>query len=700
MSNQALKVKTNAGEQSVKSQPSDKNSEFKPFISAETILPEITLRGVLLGIILAMVLAGANAYLAMKVGSTITGCIPAAILSIVLLRNFKNSNILENNMVQTIASAGEALTAGVVFTLPALVMMGFWQNFHFWETVLIAVTGGVLGVLFSVPLRRTFIVQSRLRYPEGVATAEVLKSGEGQSNAAGIRNLMFGGLLSAVFKFMQTGLQICADIAHKWVTLPTGTTFGIGTGLSSAMIGAGFVIGYKACLAMLVGGGITWLVGIPLYTTLYGAPEGKFGFDAAMAIWASKMRFVGVGTFIVGGFWTAFSIAKPIQKAIASSLESIKQARLGNVVKEIRTERDIPMNWVLVGTVVFAIPVFIACYYILSSVNLGLSDEIFWSTIAVSTVFSLVVGFLCSCISSYMTGIVGSSHNPLSGVTLMGVVIISTVLYFMLGSSVDFSQNGISIAAMIMMITAIVCCAAAIAGDNLQDLKTGQIVGSTPWKQQAMLMIGVIAGALAIAPVLQVLYEAYGLTGALPRPDMNPTNVMSAPKAALMSDVIKGIFTNTINWTLYGIGAAIGAAIIFVDSKLKASNSSFRLPVLAVAIGIYLPYDVTTAALIGGLISLLVEKKAAQSRKGLSEVEADRQTQEMGQRGLLYAAGLIAGEAIMGVLLAVPFALYQSNSMFRFDLLASNEFLTMTLGGGLIFAFSYHFYKSSADLSK
>lgn len=696
MSGQPLKVKI--GERGVENKTTQTNDTVKPFISASTILPEITLRGVLLGIFLAMVLGAANAYLGLKMGSTITGCIPAAVVSMVLLRHFKNSNILENNMVQTIASAGEVIAAGLVFTLPAVVMMHYWANFDILTTTSIGIIGGILGVFFSVPLRRTYIVQAKLKYPEGVATAEVLKSGE--AGTAGAKELMIGGLFSSAITFCQTGLGVCAEVVHKWVTLPGGTTFGIGTGLSLAMIGSGFVIGYKACIAMLIGGGVTWLVGIPFYTTVFGAPEGKFGYDAAASLWASHMRFIGVGAFMVGGLWTVINIAKPIQKAIVSSLDAIREARMGRAPAELRTEKDIPMNWVIMSTALFAVPVFILCYYILDVVNLNLSQGLFWGVVAISTVFALVVGFLCACISSYMTGIVGSSHNPLSGVTIMGVVLISAILYALLGTSVNFSQNGIGIAAMIMMLSGITCCAAAVAGDNLQDLKTGQIVGSTPWKQQAMLIVGVIAGALAIGPVFQILYEAYGLTGALPRPDMNPATAMSAPKAALMADIIKGIFTDTINWTLYGIGGAIAVAVIFIDNRLKSQNASFRLPVLAVAIGIYLPYVVTTAALLGGFISYLVEKRTVQSRKGLSEAESAQLAAKIEQKGLLYSAGLIAGEALMAVALAIPFALYQTNTLFQIKSIASNSFLTMTLGGGLVFFVSYHFYKSTVNAGK
>ncbi len=696
MSGRPLKIKN--VEQSVQSKPAKKSDTMTSFIPASTILPEITVKGVLLGIILAMVLGAANAYLGLKMGVTITGCIPAAVVSMVVLRYFRNSNILENNMVQTIASAGEVIAAGLVFTLPAVVMMGYWANFNIFETTLIGMIGGILGVLFSVPLRRTYIIQSKLKYPEGVATAEVLKSGE--SGSAGAKELVIGGLLSATSAFMQTGLGICSGMIHKWITLPGGTTFGIGTGLSMALIGSGFVIGYKACLAMLVGSGITWVIGIPLYTFLFGSPEGQVGFDAAFGVWLSKMRFVGVGTFIVGGIWTVINIANPIKNAILSSLDSIREARMGKVVSEVRTEKDMPMNWVIATTIGFTIPVFGICYYIFENLNLEISEPLFISVVFVSTLFSLVVGFLCSCISAYMTGIVGSSNNPLSGVTIMGVILISTILYLMLGQHVDFEQHGVGIAAIIMMLSGITCCAAAVAGDNLQDLKTGQIVGSTPWKQQLMLIVGVIAGAITIGPILQLLYEAYGLTGSLPRPNMNPDNVMSAPKAALMAEIIKGVFSDTINWMLYSIGGFIAVVIILVDNRLKTYNASFRLPVLAVAIGIYLPYDVTTAALIGGFISFLVEKHFKQSRKGLSYEENQKLVAKGEQKGLLYAAGLIAGEALMAVALAIPFAIYQTSDLFRIEKIASNELLTMVLGGSMVFFFCYHFYKTVTQNKK
>lgn len=663
-----------------------------PYIKPSEYLPEISWRAVILGIFLAMVLGASNAYLALKAGQTITACIPAAVVSMILLRKTsKKSNILENNMVQTIASAGEAVAAGIVFTLPALVIMGFWNDFCFWETACIGFLGGVLGVFFSIPLRQAFIVKSSLRFPEGVATAAVLKTAENTSDKSesGAKEIVRGGIIAALFKLGQTGFHIFSDSIHYWVTLSKGMTCGIGTGISFATMGAGYVVGWKASVAIALGAFVSWIIGVPLYTFLNEnavIQMGTSGYDLATAVWSQKLRFVGVGAFVVGGIWTVLGLMPQIKNAIVSSFKGISTNHEGL----LRTEKDIPMPYLLTGTGILVSLLFLFFKSSFATGSFRMDTSMLLMVTSIAVIFCVIIGFLSSCVSSYMTGVVGSSSNPLSGIVIMGVLLISGIFYTVF-KGIDFHMHGIKIAGMIMMLASVVACIAVIGGENLQDLKSGHILGATPWKQELMLIIGVLVGSLAISPVLKLLYEAYGLTGAMPRPDMDPSHAMSAPKAALMAELIKGVFTQTIDWVLYGIGAGIAVFVMIIDTYLKSTNASIRLPILAVALGIYLPFDVSTSIFLGGCVSFFSNKwfiKQHVPSTGRARAE---------QKGTLFSSGLIAGEAIMGVLLAMPFALLKNNNIFSIGVIANspNIVLGLTL---LCFVIGMHyFYKSTKN---
>jgi putative OPT family oligopeptide transporter len=664
----------------------------KPYIGPNEKVPEITLRAIFLGIILTVILGASNSYLALKAGQTVTACIPAAVISMMLLRKRKchgafQSTILENNMVQTIASAGEAIAAGIVFTLPSLLVMGFWKDFHFLETSAIGIIGGILGVFFSVPLRQAFVVTSKLRFPEGVATTEVLKSGEKETK--GLKELFLGSFLSATFKLCETGFKVVLDAVSFWLTTSTGTTMGIGSGLSFAMIGAGYVIGWRSCVAVVMGTLITWVIGIPMYSLMFGSPEGLSGFDAAMSIWSEKMRFIGVGAFVIGGFWTIFGILPQIKEGIIQSFKGMSSHHEGT----LRTDKDIPMKTIIGGTIVSIIPLGLFFHKILIMSEMSFNMLTMITLITFATLFSLIIGFLSSCISSYTTGVVGSSQNPLSGIVIMAVLIVSSVFYVSFDQG-ELQSHGLSIAGIVMVIASIVACIACIGGENMQDLKSGYLLGSTPWKQQSMLFIGVIVGSLTIAPVLQILYEAYGLVGAMPRPDMDVCHAMSAPKAILMAEIIKSVFSQTLNWGLYIIGAAIAVCVIIVDHILKIKNCSIRLPILSVAIGIYLPFDVGTAAFIGGLLSYYAHRRMVKQKATTEEIDrGDR-------RGLLFASGLIAGEALIGVMLAVPFAICQNNDLFRWAMIADLPIIVHALTIGSALLLLRHFLRCASDFKK
>lgn len=670
-----------------------------PYIAASKNLPEITPKAVILGIILAMVLAGSNAYLGLKIGQTVTACIPAAVISMAILRLFKNSNILENNMVQTIASAGETLAAGVIFTLPALILMGFWKTFPFLETVAIASIGGIMGVLLSVPLRRALIVEHPLPFPEGVATAEVLKAGDGKVNGA--KDMMTAGLMAAGIKFLQSGLQVVGETASAFTTVGS-TVFGFGTGLAPVLIGAGYIVGIRIGICLLSGAIVTWLIAIPIYGALNGLPEAGSAAKMASMLWSQKLRFVGVGAMIVGGIWALLSLVKPITSAVKSSFDAVKNTHLTEKVDIPRTDRDMPMTYVLFGSLALVPPVFILFTYLINANDMPVSSGLFWATITFSTVFAFFVGFLCSAIGGYMAGIVGSSSNPLSGITIGAVLSVSLLLLAILGTQVDFSihaDDALSAAATSIIIGAVICCAASMSCDNLQDLKTGQLVGATPWKQQALLMVGVIAGAIVITPILQLLYAAYGIGDSFPRPGMDPAQALAAPQATVMASVAKGVFFRNLEWSLVILGALIGVSIIIFNKLLKSMGSDWSFPVLAVASGLYLPYVVTVTVFLGSLLSM-VALSVVKSRKR-ARLYSEEDVVSCERRGLLFASGAIAGEALVGIMLAVPFAIQQSTDILKIDLGLGEHEMTF-LGLAVVGLFSYYFFKvgSTPSLKK
>ncbi len=604
-------------------------SDHKPYIGPETTLPETTIKAFILGALLSMVLAAANAYLGLFAGMTVSASIPAAVLSMAILRMFKNHNILENNIVQTAASAGESLAAGVIFTFPALVLMGYWAEFNYWETVLIALCGGVLGVLFTVPLRKALIVEQKLQFPEGVATSEVLKTGEKKGGA--IKFLLIGSLIGALVKFSESGLKLWEGIAEKASML--GSQYGyFGMNLSPALIAVGYIVGINIALLVFAGGVISWWIAIPWYISSNGIDVGT-GMDAVNAgydIWSSQIRYLGVGAMVVGGLWALIKLRKSIIFAINSGIKAVRSKV--NIADMPRTERDTPMNWVMIAIVVMIIPVFLI--YLREIHDVAISGMM--------AILMVVAGFLFSAVAGYMAGLVGSSNNPISGVTIATILTAALILVVILGGD---SEKGPAAA---ILIGAVVCCAAAIAGDNMQDLKAGHILGATPQKQQIMQMVGVVSAALVMPLVLQLLLTAYGFG---PATEAQPDS-LQAPQATLMESVARGVFSGDLPWDMIYMGGAIGIAVILLDLFLEKKGSSFRTPVLAVAVGIYLPFELDSAIMLGGLIAWLAHR--GQSKE--SEHEGG---------GLLFASGLITGEALIGIALAIPVAIYGSGDVLK-----------------------------------
>jgi putative OPT family oligopeptide transporter len=618
--------------------------------------PQLTFRAVALAIVLAMILAAANTYLGLFAGMTIASAIPAAVVSMAVLRALGGGGILENNIVQTGASAGSSIASGVIFTIPALVILGYWQDFKYSWVLAIAGLGGILGVLFSVPLRRALIVEQKLAFPEGQAAAEVLKAGENPSQ--GIRILGLSALGGAFAKLAAaSGLKLIPDAAASAGFF--GKYLGyFGTNLSPALIGVGYIVGLNVGIVVLAGAMLSWNIAIPLYVAaslpgnaeLAQAAAGLPAEDIAGLIWSKQIRYLGVGAMLVGGLWALVSLRRSLASGIKSGLAAARASAAGTVVAH--TEQDLPMKWVLVGIVLFTLPL-LALY------------QAIVGTLAVSlpmTVIMVVMGFLFCSVSAYMAGLVGSSNNPVSGITIATILFSAVMLLLMMGKDSTIGP----VAAV--MIGAVVCCAACIAGDNLQDLKCGYIVGATPWRQQVMLAVGAVSSALVMAPVLNLLADAYGIGVAT---EAKP-NALAAPQANLMASVSKGLFGGQLPWDMIAIGAVIGIAIIVLDEVLKARGATFRTPVLAAAVGIYLPLELMTPIFIGGVIAHLVERRLR--AKGTDEAGLERGN----RKGLLFAAGMITGEALMGIGIAIPIV-YSGSA----DVLALPESLRFGEGLGL-----------------
>ena len=617
---------------------------------------QLSPRAILLSVVLAMVLAAANTYLGLFAGLTIATAIPAAVVSMAVLRVLGGGSILENNIVQTGASAGSSIAAGVIFTLPALVLLGYWQDFRYGWVLAIAGLGGLLGVLFSVPLRRSMIVEDPLPFPEGKAAAEVLKAGE--NPGPGLRLLGISAGLGALVKLAaESGLRIVPDNAA--VAGFMGKYLGyMGTNLSPALLGVGYIIGLNIGIVVLLGSVFSYNIAIPLYHALAPSLDpalaaqlaGLSAADAASLIRAEKVRYLGVGAMLVGGVWTLFSLRASLVSGIRSGIAAARKGT-GEVVAE--TERDLPMKWMLVALLLFVIPLLLLYQAIVQD----------WLVSVPMAIIMVVAGFLFVSVSAYLAGLVGSSNNPVSGITIATILFASAVLLLLLGAD---SPIG---AVAAIMIGAVVCCAAAVGGDNLQDLKAGYLVGATPWKQQLMLGIGAFSCALVMAPVLNLLSAAYGIG---PATAEHP-NSLNAPQAMLMASVAKGMFGGDLPWDMIALGGVLGALIIAVDAWLKSRGAHFRVPVLAAAIGIYLPLELMVPIFLGGLLAHLVERSHGIDPR-------DEAARDLAHRpGTLFSAGLITGEALMGIAIAVPIVMSG-----RPDVLALPAGWHVGQGGGLL----------------
>jgi putative OPT family oligopeptide transporter len=596
-------------------------------------IKELTLRGIVLGAVLTVILTAANVYAGLKIGLTVATSIPAAVISMAVLKAFRDSTIQENNIVQTIASAAGTLSA-IVFVLPGLVMVGWWTGFPYWLSVAVIAIGGILGVMYSVPLRRALVNGTDLPYPEGIDDAEVLKVGSGiggaEENRRGLMLIVWSSIASALFYALAQTKLLAAEAA-KAFKVGSGATAVSGS-LSMLLIGVGHLVGLTVGIAMFVGLLISWVYLVPHYTSLAGIPAGTGLGDFVGGVFVNKVRFIGAGTIGIAAIWTLLKILGPIVSGIRGAIAANVERKAGRGEALPITERDIPIGIVAGTILVLMIPIGMLLYSFASTDPIAANPTM---TIILSIIYILIAGVVIAAVCGYMAGLIGASNSPISGVGILSVVGIALILAALFPNATGAMSK--SLVAFALFVTAVVFGVATISNNNLQDLKTGELVGATPWRQQVALILGVIFGAIVIPPVLDLLNTAFTFQGA---PGAKET-ALAAPQAALISAIAQGLLNGNFDWGLIEIGAGIGVVVIIIDEVLRKMKRG-ALPPLAVGMGIYLPMALTLLIPIGALLGWFYDKWAARTS-----------SPEFAQRmGVLLATGLIVGESIMGVVYA------------------------------------------------
>jgi len=596
---------------------------------------ELTIRGLVLGVLLTFVFTAANVYLGLRVGLTFASSIPAAVISMAILAAVKDSSILENNIVQTVASAAGTLSA-IIFVLPGLVIVGWWTQFPFWQSFLVCVAGGVLGVMFTIPLLRALVTTSDLPYPEGVAAAEVLKVGSGTRGETkddtgeareGLRAVMLGSAASAGLAIL-AGTRIAAAEVAGFFRLGAMASSGYNVAWSLALVGAGHLVGLSVGMAMLVGLVIAWGIAVPILTSMQAAAAGVDLAAHTTDIWRTQVRFIGAGAIAVAAVYTLLRLAKPVVAGLASTLAASRAVRTDD-----DRDRDMSPGWI-VGLTIGCLVVSAALAYAFARSAPALADDALTLTL-IAVPFVLIVGFLIAGVCGYMAGLIGASNSPISGIGILSIVVSASVLALVFSPTMD---NREALVAFALFVTAIVFACATISNDNLQDLKTGQLVGASPMRQQVALVVGVVAGAAVIPSVLNLLAKAYGFAGAANVGVVAP-NPLPAPQATLISALAQGVIGGSLEWNMIGIGMLVGVGLILLDAALGAAGK-LRIPPLAVGIGIYLPMSATFAVVVGAVLSHWYDRRV---RSSPNPERAER-------LGTLVASGLIVGESLWGVL--------------------------------------------------
>lgn len=644
----------------VKRNSAKESTEHHYIDASVTNLPELTLRGCLLATFITVIFMAGNVYMGLKISFTFNSAIPAAVISMAVLGAFRNSNMLENTFVQTFASSAGALSA-VIFVLPGLIMLGFWTAIPYWETMLVCATGGLLGVMFTIPLRRALVVESDLPYPEGVAAAEILRvankknhpndsSVEKNHKEAGIRDILCGFFVASFFTLFSRGFHYFSEMLSGYTKL-AGSIWGASSDYSMALIGAGYLVRIRGGIAMLIGVIIAWGIAIPLLS--HNVPIQGSVIDTAMDIWVHKVRFMGVGTIAVAALWTMMLLLKPIWIGIQSSIQAMKSVRISGKESVIRTEKDIPIKTVLFSVLLLLLPLLAIFGYFIVDEHLPISfGEVITLTI-VCVLFVVFMSFITASVCGYMAGLVGSSNSPVSSVGVLSTIGGAILLLLTVNATIHEHYARLTVALVMYMASAVLAAATA-SNDNMQDLKTGQLVGATPWRQQVALVFGVIIGAMVIPLILQTLYVAYGFPGSLPRPDMNPAEALAAPQAVMMSAIASGIITHHLEWNMIIIGAIIAVLFIIFDATVL-KRYDLRLSIIALGSGIYLPTSASLALITGCVLSYIIEKGLKKRAKQKNEDLESFSVQPL-RRGTLLASGFIAGESLVGVAIALIIA--------------------------------------------
>ena len=579
-----------------------------------TAIPELNLRVIILGLGLSVVMGSANVYLGLKAGMTVSASIPAAVVGMLVLRYFGGGSILEANQIQTAASAGESLAAGIIFTMPALILIGVWQEFDMFLTTVIAFTGGLLGILFMIPMRQVFIVKNEdnLQYPEGLACASVLEAGQESDSSDNATSIIKGALLGGAFK----GLISFAGVLKgnlETAMLSGNRLFFFGGDISPALLAVGFIVRLNVAVLIFIGGFLGWLVGIPLIG--HGLEHAADPVEGAWELWSTKIRYVGVGAMVIGGISSIFRV----RKGLVDAIKVLRDSQISIAQSDVSSsQRDIPAKAINIFSAIAVVLVGGVYYYITNDLAITV----------VTTVIMIIMAFFFTAVASYIVGLVGNSNSPVSGMTITAVLFTGGLLYV-------FGFSGTEGMVATLGVAAIVCCAACTSGDVCNDLKTGQIVGASPYKQQIMQIAGVAVASLVMAPIMQLLHETTpgGIGG----------RELAAPQAGLFASLANGFFGDgVLPWNMVAIGSALGVLILVGDSFLESNNSKFRLHLMPVAVGMYLPFGLSTPILIGGLLAHFI----------LADDKSGKDPDSVLQRGVLLSSGLIAGESLMGILLA------------------------------------------------
>ncbi len=596
---------------------------------------ELTLRGVILGVLITLVFTAANVYLGLKVGLTFATSIPAAVISMAVLSAFKSSTILENNIVQTVASAAGTLSA-IIFVLPGLVIVGWWLDFPFLESFLICASGGILGVLFTIPLRRAMVVNTDLPYPEGVAAAEVLEVGErARSDASresreGLLAVVFGAVASGGLAIL-AATRIAAGGYTKFFRVGATSASGFDMGYSLALLGAGYLVGISVGMAMLVGLLISWAGAVPILTAMTPFDGTGSLADYTDHIWRSQVRFIGAGAIAVASVWTLLKLIGPVVSGVMSTLSASRRSKGGTAE---RTDTDMSPGWIgLIALACLAVIAWLLWQFLAPTPLAGNSQAL----VIAAVPFVFVGGFLIAAICGYMAGLIGASNSPISGVGILAILFSSLVFVAVAHPAVDAQK---ALVAFALFATAIVFAIATISNNNLQDLKTGQLVKATPRAQQWALIVGVIAGAAVIPPVLNLLAHAFGFAGA-PNAHTITAQPLAAPQATLISALAQGVIGGNLNWNMIFVGMGLGVALIALDELLGAMKW-LRLPPLAIGIGIYLPMSATLPVVIGAIVGHWYDLWTRRTKS----------PDYSKQLAVLVASGMIVGESLFGVVLA------------------------------------------------